>query len=67
MTNAMPPHSRIEGDTAENSEAARLEVVEQRIRDLAASQVPIRDPDVIQERERPQWKKTLLTVFPGFS
>jgi hypothetical protein len=67
MTNAMPPRSRAQDDITEDMEAARLELVEQRIRDLAASRVPIRDPDVIQERERPQWKKTLLAVFPGFS
>jgi hypothetical protein len=34
-------------------------VVERRIRELAAAQVPIRDPDVIQERERPACKPKL--------
>jgi hypothetical protein len=60
MTNAMPPRSRIsDGGTAEDLEAARQEVVERRIRELAAAQVPIRDPDVIQERERPLCKPKL--------
>jgi hypothetical protein len=84
MTNAVPSRSRVADDeTAEDLEAARQEVVEQRIRELAAAQVPIQDPDVIQERERPpckstftktgnlltqySGKKTLIKAFPGFS
>jgi hypothetical protein len=84
MTNAMPPRSQVQDNaTSEDIEAARQELVEQRIRELAASRVPIQDPDVIQARERPQCKhpfrderdvltqfpgkKTLLAVFPGFS
>lgn len=60
MTNAMLPRSRgPDGGTAEDLEAARQEVVERRIRELAAAQVPIRDPDVIQERERPACKPKL--------
>jgi hypothetical protein len=31
---------------------SRREVVEQRIRDLAAGQAPIQDPDIINERRR---------------
>jgi Ring finger domain len=55
MTNAIPPHSHAEDDrTADDVEAARLELVEQRIRELA--RVPIQDPDIIHERERPQCK-----------
>ena len=58
MTNAMPPRTRAaeDGATAEDLEAARQELVEQRIRELAATRVPIRDPDVIQARERPTCK-----------
>ncbi len=57
MTSALPPrHSAAEDGTAEDLEAVRQQVVEQRIRELAATQVPIQDPDVIQERERPPCK-----------
>lgn len=35
---------------------SRAEFVEQRIRDLTARQVPLQDPDVIQERHVPQCK-----------
>jgi hypothetical protein len=58
MTNAMPARSRVQEDdaTAEDLEAARQELVEQRIRELAATRAPIQDPDVIQARERPTCK-----------
>jgi Ring finger domain len=61
MTNAMPPRSWAQDDaTAEELDAARQEMVEQRIRELAASRVPIQDPDVIQEREQPQCKLSFM-------
>ncbi|CZR54847.1 uncharacterized protein PAC_04731 [Phialocephala subalpina] len=45
---------------------SRGEFVEQRIRDLAARQVPLQDPDVLQQRQVPQWRRTLVKAFPGF-
>ncbi|KUJ08811.1 uncharacterized protein LY89DRAFT_676705 [Mollisia scopiformis] len=42
--------------TSFGSSRSRAEFVEQRIRDLTARQVPIRDPDVIQDRRVPQCK-----------
>jgi len=60
VTELPQPHSSF------GSSRSRDEFVEQRVRDLAARQTPIRDPDVIQERRLPQWRKTLAKAFPGF-
>lgn len=52
-----------EQHTSFGSTRSRSEFVEQRIRDLAARQVPIRDPDVVQERQLPQCKVSLSIVM----
>ncbi|PMD61335.1 uncharacterized protein K444DRAFT_719521, partial [Hyaloscypha bicolor E] len=65
MTNAMPSRFQVQDDaTAEVMEAARQELVEQRIRELATTRVPIQDPDVIQERERPHCKLPFMRRRP---
>ena len=48
------PHSSF------GSSRSRADFVQQRIRDLAARQLPIRDPDMVQERRLPQCKTSSL-------
>ncbi|KAJ5037209.1 uncharacterized protein L3040_007388 [Drepanopeziza brunnea f. sp. 'multigermtubi'] len=45
---------------------SREELVGYRIRELEAAQVPLRDPDLVRERQPPRWLNTLSNAFPGF-
>ncbi|CAL3973692.1 unnamed protein product [Diplocarpon coronariae] len=47
-------------------ELSRQQMVEHRIRELEAGQVPIQDPELLRDRQRPKWRKTLSNAFPGF-
>ncbi|TVY91469.1 putative RING finger membrane protein, partial [Lachnellula willkommii] len=69
MTNALPtpPRASVLGHEIPHG-PTRQEVVGQRIRDIAASQTPIQDPDEVSElRQHPKWKQNLSKVFPGFT
>lgn len=65
MTNALPAHPTAEGQGLAPG-PSRDEIVAQRIQELAATQVPIVDPDIIEQRQRPKWRRMLAHVFPGF-
>ncbi|KAL5315078.1 hypothetical protein ACEPPN_017729 [Leptodophora sp. 'Broadleaf-Isolate-01'] len=47
-------------------ELSRQDLVELRIRELQAGQIPIRDPDLNSQRHRPKWRQNLSKAFPGF-
>ncbi|TVY75936.1 putative RING finger membrane protein, partial [Lachnellula suecica] len=69
MTSALPcqPQPSVLGHQVARG-PTRREAVEQRIRDIAASQSPIQDPDIAYGRQRhPQWRRTLSKAFPGFT
>ncbi|KAE8448487.1 hypothetical protein EG329_009368 [Mollisiaceae sp. DMI_Dod_QoI] len=64
MAGAMPDLDQArEQHSSFGSNRSRAEFVEQRLRDLAARQVPIGVPE---ERQLPQWRRTLAKAFPGF-
>jgi len=66
MTNAMPaPSFGSEGGLL-HAPPTRREVVERRIREISATQAPIRDPDVINGRQKSRWRKAFSKAFPGF-
>ncbi|TVY29927.1 Receptor homology region,transmembrane domain- and RING domain-containing protein, partial [Lachnellula hyalina] len=69
ITNALPtqPRASVLGQEIPHG-PTRQEIVGQRIREIAASQTPIQDPDEASERQqRPKWKQTLSKAFPGFT
>jgi hypothetical protein len=53
MTSALPSNPVVERHSLTLG-PSREEVVAQRIRELAATQVPIRDPDIMEENSRPR-------------
>ncbi|KAL2060002.1 hypothetical protein VTL71DRAFT_9824 [Oculimacula yallundae] len=63
---AHPGSGREPNNEVTSFELSREDLVELRIRELQAGQIPIRDPDLADQRLRPKWRQNLSKAFPGF-
>jgi hypothetical protein len=60
------PRPVVTNHEAPTATQSRPEWVEARIREVAARQTPIQDPDNTSRRSRPKWRENVSKVFPGF-
>ncbi|KAA8575704.1 hypothetical protein EYC84_004817 [Monilinia fructicola] len=70
MTSAIPSQSEVNsilGAEVLQDGLSRQERAQQRIRELAAQQPAIEDPDLVQARHQSSWRRAFSKAFPGYS